>query len=172
MTNTKSLDHHSHTGRIVAIPILHLPVSSTMLGWEYGQPSGSNHLVPAFPLYICDLLPFSIGQGDFDYGSFRFCCSWKWPRWPPCRHSGCQASGEEIYNDKCVYCHSRRGWGTRVLSRRVPEGQAELAERALLPAAFTAAVVRQGIGSMPAFTPTDLSDEEIAVVAQWLEPGS
>ncbi len=81
-------------------------------------------------------------------------------------------SGEEIYNDKCVYCHSRRGWGTRVLSRRVPEGQAELTERALLPAAFTAAVVRQGIGSMPAFTPTDLSDEEIAVVAQWLEPGS
>lgn len=80
-------------------------------------------------------------------------------------------AGERIYNETCVYCHDRRGWGTRALSQRVPEGQAVLTERETLPAAFTSLVVRQGIGSMPPFTPTDLSDEEIAAVAEWLERG-
>ncbi len=77
-------------------------------------------------------------------------------------------SGEQVYNDKCVYCHDGRGWGTRVLARRVPEGQAELTRRESLPEGYTATVVRRGIGSMPPFTPTEISDEEIAAVARWL----
>jgi mono/diheme cytochrome c family protein len=78
-------------------------------------------------------------------------------------------SGQEIYSDKCVYCHDSRGWGTRVLARRTPPGEAELVKRKDLPAAYTQLVVRRGLNSMPGFTPTDLSDEEIARVARWLD---
>lgn len=78
-------------------------------------------------------------------------------------------TGEEIFADKCIYCHDTRGWGTRILARRTPEDQAELTRRESLPAAYTSLVVRRGIGSMPGFTPTDLTDEEVAEVARWLD---
>ena len=78
-------------------------------------------------------------------------------------------SGQEIYSDKCVYCHDSRGWGTRVLARRTPPGESELIKRKDLPAVYTQMVVRRGLNSMPGFTPTDLSDEEIARVARWLD---
>lgn len=78
-------------------------------------------------------------------------------------------SGQDIYRDKCVYCHDSRGWGTRVLARRTPPGEGELVKRKDLPAAYTQIVVRRGLNSMPGFTPTDLSDEEIARLAHWLD---
>ena len=77
--------------------------------------------------------------------------------------------GETIYNDKCTYCHADRGWGTRELAKRTEPGQAKLLDRTGLSRDFIAAVVRRGIGSMPAFTPTDLSDAETEVLAEWLE---
>jgi mono/diheme cytochrome c family protein len=80
-------------------------------------------------------------------------------------------SGEAIYRDRCIYCHDRGGWATRVLAKRVPAAEAQLTSRKDLPAEYTRQVVRRGIGSMPAFTPTDLSDREIAVVAEWLAKG-
>jgi len=78
-------------------------------------------------------------------------------------------SGQDIYFDKCVYCHDSRGWGTRVLARRTPPGEAELTKRKDLPAAYTKIVVRRGLNAMPQFTPTDLSDDEVAAVARWLD---
>jgi mono/diheme cytochrome c family protein len=80
-----------------------------------------------------------------------------------------ERGGEEIFADKCVYCHAPGGWGTRVLEARVPEGEAPLMDRRNLPAHYTAFVVRNGIGSMPQLTPTDLSDAELARLAQWLD---
>ena len=38
-------------------------------------------------------------------------------------------------------------------------------------AALVRYVVRRGVGSMPRLTPTDLTDEDLARVAQWLETG-
>jgi mono/diheme cytochrome c family protein len=78
-------------------------------------------------------------------------------------------SGEAIYRDRCIYCHDRGGWATRVLAKRVPAGEAPLIDRKELPADYTRQVVRRGIGSMPAFTPTDLSDREVAIIADWLD---
>lgn len=77
--------------------------------------------------------------------------------------------GEAIYHDKCVYCHDAKGWGTRALALRTQPGEAILVNRKELPAALTEIVVRRGIGSMPGFTPTELSDAEIARVAKWLD---
>ena len=80
-------------------------------------------------------------------------------------------TGAEIFADKCVFCHDTGGWGTRSLARRVPADEARLTDRETLPAPYTAMVVRRGIGSMPPFNPSELSDEEIAIVARWLEQG-
>ena len=78
-------------------------------------------------------------------------------------------SAEEIYTSRCIHCHGARGWGTRVLARRVPDGQAQLTSREALPAALTRLVVRRGIGSMPQFTPTEITDAELAALADWLD---
>lgn len=78
-------------------------------------------------------------------------------------------SSEQIYAERCAYCHSRGGWGTRSLARRVPGREAVLLDRVDLPPAYTSFVVRYGIGAMPQFNPTELSDAELAELAQWLE---
>jgi mono/diheme cytochrome c family protein len=75
----------------------------------------------------------------------------------------------ELFVQKCAACHDAGGWGTRALARRVPPGREQLLERESIPAAFTRHVVRRGIGSMPQFTPSELSDEDLARLATWLE---
>jgi len=80
-------------------------------------------------------------------------------------------SPQEIYETRCAYCHDAGGWGTRTLAKRVPEGQAVLTARTNLPAAYTAFVVRRGIGSMPQFNPSELTDEELEALAEWLQGG-
>lgn len=77
-------------------------------------------------------------------------------------------SGEEIFAQRCVFCHDARGWGTRSLARRTPAGQAELLNRQVLPEALVRHAVRRGVGSMPQFTPTEISDAELDALARWL----
>jgi mono/diheme cytochrome c family protein len=76
---------------------------------------------------------------------------------------------ETYYADRCQACHGANGWGTRTLARRVPKGEARLTDRTRLPAPYVVYVVRHGIGSMPPFTPTELTDAQLARLAQWLE---
>ncbi|MFC3099030.1 c-type cytochrome [Alteraurantiacibacter palmitatis] len=78
-------------------------------------------------------------------------------------------TGEQIFAAKCVFCHDATGWGTRSLARRTPPGQSELLNRQVLPPALVIHAVRRGIGSMPQFTPTEISDEELAILAAWLD---
>lgn len=82
-----------------------------------------------------------------------------------------QSSGEALFVEKCGLCHLEGGFGTRVLSRRVPEGQALLQNRETLPAAYTTLVVRRGIGSMPQIRAAELGDTELAAIARYLETG-
>lgn len=79
-----------------------------------------------------------------------------------------RASGQ-IYAERCAYCHSPSGWGTRVLMRRLPASEAVLLDRVNLPPAYTTFVVRHGIGAMPQFNPSELSDSELAELSRWLE---
>ena len=78
-------------------------------------------------------------------------------------------SGQELFLDRCGGCHLEGGFGTRVLARRVPEGQAELEKRDVLPAALTTLVVRRGLGSMPQIREAELSDADLAAIAAYLE---
>jgi mono/diheme cytochrome c family protein len=81
-------------------------------------------------------------------------------------------SGADLFAAKCSQCHEKGGWGTRALARRVEPEFAELRKREGLPAEYVKHVVRHGIGSMPQFTATDLTNEELARLASWLEAGS
>lgn len=81
------------------------------------------------------------------------------------------AAGAALFTEKCGLCHLAGGFGTRVLQRRVPEGQALLQDREALPAAYTVAVVRRGIGSMPQIRAAELSDAQLAAIATYLETG-
>jgi len=79
------------------------------------------------------------------------------------------STGEALFIEKCGLCHLQGGFGTRVLQRRVPEGEALLQDRRALPAAFTTAVVRRGIGSMPQIREAELDDAQLAAIAAYLE---
>lgn len=81
------------------------------------------------------------------------------------------SSGERLFVEKCGLCHLEGGFGTRVLQRRVAEGQALLQDRTALPAAYTTAVVRRGIGSMPQIRAAELTDAQLAEIASYLEAG-
>lgn len=64
------------------------------------------------------------------------------------------AGGEGTYSRTCAYCH-----GANV--------GPVLLGRGLDPAAI-AAMVRNGMGAMPAFRPTEISDAELADLAAWV----
>ena len=77
--------------------------------------------------------------------------------------------GQQLFTDRCGGCHLEGGFGTRVLARRVPAGEAKLEDRSALPAAYTMAVVRRGLGSMPQIRAAELGDEDLAAIAAYLE---
>lgn len=83
--------------------------------------------------------------------------------------TGPAPDGQALFAQKCVQCHGAGRWATRALARRMPPARAELLARPSVPAALVKVVVRRGIGSMPQFTLTDLSDEELDRLARWLE---
>lgn len=83
--------------------------------------------------------------------------------------AGPDRAGRDLYQQRCAACHDASGFGTRVLSRRVPEGQAMLEKREALPAPYVTTVVRRGMGSMPAIREAELGDVELALIAGYLE---
>lgn len=85
----------------------------------------------------------------------------------PARGTGAWAP-ETYYAERCQACHGTNGWGTRSLARRVPKAEARLTDRRALPAAYVVYVVRHGVGSMPPFTPSELTDTQLAQLAKWL----
>lgn len=78
-------------------------------------------------------------------------------------------SGEQLYEQRCVACHDDRGYGTRIISRRVAQGEAALLDRTNLTKPFVTTVVRRGLGSMPAIREAELSDAQLELIAAFLE---
>ena len=68
---------------------------------------------------------------------------------PPAR------SPQHIYDRTCGYCHGHNV-GPLILGRQ-------------LPASVIAALVRSGQGAMPAFKPTEITNQELDALAAWIE---
>ncbi len=78
------------------------------------------------------------------------------------------AAGEKVFEAKCALCHAKVGTGTMMLARRLGEADAMLANRRDLDPSYVEAVVRHGIGSMPAITRVEVSDEQLGQIAAYL----
>jgi mono/diheme cytochrome c family protein len=76
--------------------------------------------------------------------------------------------GQWLFQATCSYCHAPGGWGTRDLARRLGAERSVLLERTDLDPAYIRIVVRRGLNSMPAYTPTDLTERQIASIADYL----
>ena len=80
-----------------------------------------------------------------------------------------EPSGRELFRAECGGCHLENGFGTRVLARRVPPGQALLEQREGLDGEFVKFVVRHGLGSMPQIRRTELGDGDLALIVRYLK---
>jgi mono/diheme cytochrome c family protein len=79
-----------------------------------------------------------------------------------------QAEGKKLYDATCRYCHSEKMWGTLAIERRRGASDALLEKRTDLVPAFVKSVVRNGLGSMPAYRRTELTDAEIDAIVAYL----
>ena len=78
--------------------------------------------------------------------------------------------GQDVFAANCMGCHAATpgNIGTMVLGKRLGRDKAVLADRADLDPAFTSAIVRNGMGIMPGFRPTEIDDAALAHLAAYL----
>jgi mono/diheme cytochrome c family protein len=76
--------------------------------------------------------------------------------------------GHVTYLAHCGICHLEGGTGTFMLARRLGKQRALLAEHTDLTPAYVEAIVRNGLNSMPAITRVEITDQELAAVADYL----
>jgi mono/diheme cytochrome c family protein len=79
--------------------------------------------------------------------------------------------GKQLFAHKCAMCHGPVGMGTGLLSRRMKPEVAELEKRDDLSAAYVEKAARIGILNMPPITRGDVSDAQLASIAQYLSKG-
>ncbi|MEJ1965967.1 MAG: cytochrome c [Gammaproteobacteria bacterium] len=79
-----------------------------------------------------------------------------------------QQQGQKLFRNTCYYCHSEKVWGTLAIERRRGTGDALLEKRTDLVPAFVKSVVRNGLGSMPAYRRTELTDAEVDAIIAYL----
>ncbi len=64
-----------------------------------------------------------------------------------------------VYRTTCGYCHDHVGVAPTITGRK-------------LPSILTETLVRSGVGAMPAFRETEISDDELKLLADWLASSS
>jgi mono/diheme cytochrome c family protein len=79
-----------------------------------------------------------------------------------------QEQGRKLFNGSCVYCHGPNVWGTFTLGRRLGADHALLEKRTDLVGPYVKTVVRAGMGSMPPFRRTELSDADVDAIVDYL----
>ena len=79
-----------------------------------------------------------------------------------------EEQGRKLYQSTCLYCHGERVWGTFALQRRFGADHGLLEQRTDLVAPFVKNVVRNGLGSMPAYRRTELTDADVDAIAAYL----
>jgi mono/diheme cytochrome c family protein len=88
---------------------------------------------------------------------------------------GAQAAdldGKQLFHQKCAMCHGAVGMGTGLLARRMKAEVAPLETRTDLSAAYVVRAARIGILNMPPITRGDVSDAQLAGIAQYLAKGT
>ena len=79
--------------------------------------------------------------------------------------------GKQLFHQKCAMCHGPVGMGTSLLARRMKPEVAQLEMRADLSAADVERAARIGILNMPPITRGDVTDAQLASIAQYLSKG-
>ena len=79
-----------------------------------------------------------------------------------------QLDGEALFLKECGICHQPGEMGTNILSRRLGKERAVLASRTDLTPDFVTAVARNGQLMMPRFSRVEVSDRELAAIANYL----
>jgi mono/diheme cytochrome c family protein len=80
-------------------------------------------------------------------------------------------SGKQLFEQKCAMCHGAVGMGTGLLARRMKPDVAPLDKREDLSGAYVERAARVGILNMPPITRGDVSDAQLASIAQYLSKG-
>jgi mono/diheme cytochrome c family protein len=79
--------------------------------------------------------------------------------------------GKQLYHQKCAMCHGPVGMGTGLLARRMKPEVAQLEMRDDHSAAYVERAARIGILNMPPITRGDVTDAQLASIAQYLAKG-
>ena len=79
-----------------------------------------------------------------------------------------QQQGQKLYRSTCFYCHSEKVWGTLAIERRRGATDALLEKRTDLVPIFVKSVVRNGLGSMPPYRRTELTDTDADAIIAYL----
>jgi mono/diheme cytochrome c family protein len=81
-------------------------------------------------------------------------------------------SGKTLFAERCGMCHQTNGMGVGLLSRRPGDTSKGLLEnRTDLSAAVVKVVVRNGIVNMPRISRGEVSDPQLAAIAEYLSRG-
>ena len=79
--------------------------------------------------------------------------------------------GRKLFQSKCAMCHNASGMGTGLLARRMKPEVAELEKRDDLTASYVERATRIGLLNMPVITRGDVSDAQLAAIANYLGKG-
>ncbi len=79
-----------------------------------------------------------------------------------------QAQGKQLYYRACLPCHAPGLWGSNRLARRMDQKSAVLESRTDLTVAAIRTVVRAGLGSMPPYRRTEVSDADVDAIVAYL----
>jgi mono/diheme cytochrome c family protein len=79
--------------------------------------------------------------------------------------------GEKLYVEKCIMCHGPNGMGSGLLARRGKGTEPDLEKRKRLAKELVIVAARSGIGNMPAIPKGEVSDAELAKIADYLASG-
>jgi mono/diheme cytochrome c family protein len=80
--------------------------------------------------------------------------------------------GKALFTNRCGMCHQTIGMGVSILARRPNDAsKGFLEDRKDLSAAFVRTAVRSGIANMPRMSRGEVSDPELALIANYLSQG-
>jgi mono/diheme cytochrome c family protein len=80
-----------------------------------------------------------------------------------------ELNGKALFHQRCGMCHQTIGMAVNLLARRPGDtSKGLLEERKDLSAEFVFTVARTGIGNMPRISRGEVSDPEMAAIAQYL----